>query len=346
MSNEVMGNIVFFITMFTWIIYVVQESFITGSSALNMVVSKDEGERKQVQVATGIHWDGIEVWLIAALTLTLAAFPLVFAMIFEFLYVPLFLLLYALIARGVSIEVLYKLDSKKWVKAMVYAWTISSILIILILGVYLTNLFYGFPYDGSEFTSNFSSIFNVTTITGGLFFVSCSFLAGAGWISLTTNGELGDRALTFVRKSGVMFGGVVFLAITLMGLNNYDASIFAGKLFTEHHIFFALPLFAFLSAIATLQAAYKKNGKRLFIFALLTVAFFMLTGFIGSFPYLLSSRIAFENGISVTEAMARSNSLSVILIAVAIFYPVIIFYQSWKYKKFAKKVNYNDEVGE
>lgn len=343
MSNETLGIIFYFIIMITWMVYIMQESFITGSSALNMAVSKNEGERKQIQVTTGIHWDGIEVWLIGTLTLTLAAFPLVFATIFEYLYIPIFLLLYSLIARGIAIEVLYKLDSKRWTQIMVIAWTVSSILIMLILGVYLTNIFLGFHYDGSEMTKSFASIFNITTISGGLLFVATSFLAGAGWISLTTTGGLGEKALLFVKKTGVIYSVPVFLMLAFMGLNNQGTSIFVGELFSKSFLFFLLPLLTVVAAIMSSIYGRKENGKKLFIFSLLTIGLFLMTGFVGSFPYLMPSRIAFENGISIKESMAESNALTVVLIAVMIFYPIIIFYQSWKYKKFTKKIKYNDE---
>ena len=80
MSNETLASIVFTIISFSWVVYLLQEMFITGASALNMSICKNEGERKQIQVISGIHFDGIEVWLIAALTITLGAFPLVFVL--------------------------------------------------------------------------------------------------------------------------------------------------------------------------------------------------------------------------------------------------------------------------
>ena len=339
-----MSNILFFLLMFTWLVYVVQETFISGSSALNTVISKDEGERKQIQVATGLHWDGVEVWLIVAMALTFAAFPTAFGTIFEFLYVPIFLLLYTLITRGIAIEVLYKLDNEKWVKAMKHAWSISSILILFIVGIYLANIFVGFPYDGSSMTSSFLSILNVTTISAGLFFVASGFVAGAAWISFTTSGQLGDKALHFIKKTGVIYSVPVFLMITLMGLNNLDTSIFAGTLFTDYPVLFVLPAFGFLSGVGVIVAGIFKQGKLLFLFSLLGIGLFVVTGFVGTFPYVVPSSIAFVNGIDIVQATVGVNSLRVILITISVFYPIVIGYQTWKYITFGKKVHYNDEL--
>ena len=345
--NDTFGIILYYIITFSWIIYILQESFITGASALNMSISKNEAERKQIQVTSGLHFDGIEVWLVGVMTLFLGAFPLAFATVLEFLYIPFFLLLYALIARGVSIEVIYKMDSKRWIKTMVVAWTVSSILIMFILGVYLTNMFLGFSLVQVDevFTmqDTFMSIFNVTGISGGLMFVAISLITGAGWIYLTTEGKIGIKAIAFVKKIGVIYTIPVLLLLTFMGLNNQDTSIFIGELFTKSFLFFLFPLLTVISAIITTYVGYLENGKKMFIYGLITLGLFLLTGFLGNYPYMVSSTISFESGMDIFESMANADSLLIIIIAVAIFYPIIAFYQSWKYRKFTTKIKLNDE---
>lgn len=342
MSNLALGNVTFFVIMFTWMVYLVQELFITGASALNRIVSSDESERKQVQVTTGLHFDGIEVWLIAALTMTLAAFPQVFSITLSHLYVPVFLLVYALIARGVSIEVVYKLDNEKWVKAMVMAWTISSILIMFILGIYMTNMFLGYPFVDGEMTSSFFTIFNVSGISGGLFFVALSLVAGSGWLELTTEGDLHVKALKFLKKVGIIYTVPILLLLVLMGLNNESTSIFNGELYLDYPILFALPALLVLSAIGVLYYGYKQLVRGMFITSLSTMFFFVITGYVGLWPNVLLSRGMPDEGLEITEAMVQSGSLSIILISVAIFYPIIIGYQFWKFKRFSKKVKLND----
>lgn len=343
MSNLVLGNIVFFIIMFTWTVYLVQELFISGSSALNRIVSTNEGERKQVQVTTGLHFDGMEVWLIAALTMTLAAFPEVFSITFSHLYVPVFLLVYALIARGVSIEVVYKLDNEKWVKTMVMAWTISSILIMFILGIYMSNMFLGYPFVEGEMVQSFASMFNVTGISGGLFFVTLSFVAGAGWLYFTTEGELHSRALKFVKQFGVIYMVPILLLLALMGLNNESTSFIRGDLYQSSPILYVLPGLLIVSAVGVLYFGYKQKADKMFYASISTMAFFVITGFIGLFPNVLLSRDAIEESIVISDAMAARSSLGIIVIAICIFYPIIIGYQIWKYRKFSQKIKLNDE---
>lgn len=343
MSSDTLASIAYTIISFSWVIYLVQEMFITGASALNMGVCKNEEERKQIQVVSGLHFDGIEVWLLAALTLTLGLFPLVFAETFTYLYVVFFLLLYAIIGRGVSIEVIYKLDSKRWIKSMVITWTVSSILLIFILGVYITNIFYGFPLDADGMTTNFFSLFNVTGIAGGLFFVGLALVSGAGWIKINTLGDVGDKAVSFVKKYGVIYTIPILLLLVFMGFNNTDASIFIGELFSKSYIYFVFPLLTIVFAILTLYAGYKENGKKLFIYSLHVMGFFLITGFVGIYPYMVPSNISIEHGITIYDAIVSNQAVEVILIVVIIFYPIIFFYQGWKYKNFTKKVKLNDE---
>ena len=347
MSNLTLGIIVYFVLMFSWMMYLIQEMFITGSGALNIILSKDEGERKQIQVSTGIHWDGIEVWLLTSLMLMLAAFPDSFALTFEHLYVPIFLLLFALIGRGVSIEMIYKLDDKSWIKAMKHTWTISSILIIFILGIYMTNLFYGFVMDQGEITGSFMSLFSVPSIVGGLFFTALAITAGAGWISFTTSGSLGERAMVFIKKAGVIYTVPVLLLLIFMGLNNINTSIFIGELYSSSILFFIFPLLTVASAVMVVIKGLQEKGKCVFRFSLLTMAFYIITGFTGNYPYVLSSRDGFMNGLDIEAAMSSSYTLTIILIVIVVFFPLVMFYQGWKYRKFTReRIHYNDGMEE
>ena len=349
MSPETFASILFGFISFSWVVYLTQELFITGSSALNRVVSSNEGERRQVQVAAGIHWDGIEVWLIASLTLTFAVFPLAFTTTLTYLYVPFFLLIFAIIGRGIAIEMIYKLDSKRWVKNTVLMWTISSILIFFILGVYISNLFLGLPIAYDSVTgvvtqeAGFMSIFNVTGISGGLLFLSLSLIGGSGWISLSTEGELGKKAFNFIKKTGIIYTAPVFLMLVFMGFNNTDSSIFIGELFTKAPVLFALPAITVLLALLTTLFAYKEDSLKTFIFSLSTMGVFLITGFIGRFPYMVASKIDPDLGIRTIDAMVSAKTMNVVLVALCIFYPIIIGYQTWKYINFTKKVKFNDE---
>ena len=343
MNSAFLGDALFVVIALSWTVYLVQEIFITGSSALNLALAKDEGERKQIQVASGLHWDGIEVWLIAAIVLTFGAFPLAFATSFTVLYVVFFLLLYALITRGVVIETLYKLDNPKWIRANAIAWSVSSGLIVFLLGVYVTSLFYGLPIEADHSASgSVFALFNVTTIGGGLLFLSLALASGAAWIALTTEGRIADSSTALIKKYGIFLMPPVFLLLVFMGFNVLDNSIFIGALFTAAPILFVLPALTFVASLGVLYFGLKQQADRLFLFALLTMALFLVTGFVGTYPIVLPSRVDPAFGITIADAMTQVASARIIFIAVCFFYPLILFYQGWKYKRFAQKVKPHD----
>ncbi len=337
MSSEFLGNALFFLLAFAWVMYLVQEIFITGSSALNLVLAKDEQERKQIQYSSGLHWDGIEVWLIAALTMTLGTFPLAFSTIYTYLYVVVFLLLYALITRGIVIETIHKLDSDRWKKWNARAWAISSALISFLLGVYVTNLFYGFPLDADGVTGSFLSIFSTTSIAGGLLFFALSMTAGASWIALTTEGDMGERGLDLVKKMFFHILVPVLLLLVFMGFNVHDR-LFVGTLFLAYPVLFILPALTFVFAALVLYFGLRQEPKKLFVFSLFTMSLFVITGFVGSFPDVMASRIDSAYAITIQDAFTQVKSATVIFIVAIVFFPIIIGYQGWKYKKFATKL--------
>jgi cytochrome d ubiquinol oxidase subunit II len=343
MNSAFLEVALYMILSFSWMVYIIQELFIAGSSALNVRLAKDEGQRKQIQVISGLHFDGVEVWLIAALTIMLGAFPLAFATSLTYLYVVFYLLLYVLITRGVVIEIIYKLDNPKWIKVNAYLWAVSSALIIFFIGVYLTALFYGLPFDNSGLTGGAFGIFNVTTISGGLLFVSLGLTAGSAWIDLMTEGDLGQRAMEFSRNLGMSIVSAVLLLLVFMGMNVMDDSIFVGQIFQQSALFFALPGLAAGLAITAIFAQRKLDAKKVLIYTLLTMFFYLLTGFVGAYPFVLRSSVDITAGITVSDAITQVQSGRIIFIAILVFYPLIGFYQGWKYRKFKQQVKPHDE---
>lgn len=337
MFSITLGYIVFFCVALAWMIYLSQEIFISGVSLLNLSIAKNDKERQEIQTISGLHKDGMEVWLLAAVVLTEGGFPGAFGKIFSSLYVVMFLLLFAVIARGLTVELMYKHESKVWQKWMSIVWTISSIALVFLLGVYITNTFLGLSYGANGVEGSIFSVLNVTGISGGMFFVALSFLSGAAWINLLTEGDLKDRAMRFVKKVGVMYSVPVFFFLAVMGFNNTHSSIWAGQLFSAYPVLYILPFLVFVGTILIIYYGYKQKAKPLLITTMAVSSLYVLTGFIGMFPYVLNSKINTDFGITIEQAMSSKTALTIALVAVVIFFPLVLGYQTWKYKKFWKK---------
>ena len=126
--HELLGIIAFGLIGLAYFIYLVQEIPIIGVGILNIFIAPTDEEKKKLQSISGLYSDGIEVWLIVAIGLTFAAFPEAFGQLFSGIYVPVFLLVSALIFRGLSVELLFKDDHPRWIKYMSLAWSISGLL--------------------------------------------------------------------------------------------------------------------------------------------------------------------------------------------------------------------------
>ena len=109
-----LATIWFILWCLLWAVYFILDGFDLGLGALLPFVAKNEGERRVVYNAAGPFWDGNEVWLIAAGGVTFAAFPKTYAVMFSALYLPLIVLLFALILRAVSFEFRNKIDHPAW----------------------------------------------------------------------------------------------------------------------------------------------------------------------------------------------------------------------------------------
>ncbi len=108
-------NTVWFILIsILYIGYFALEGFDMGVGILLPFLGKTDLKRRMMINSIGPHWDGNEVWLLTAGGATFAAFPNWYATLFSGFYLPLFLILLALIVRGVAFEFRGKDDSPRW----------------------------------------------------------------------------------------------------------------------------------------------------------------------------------------------------------------------------------------
>jgi cytochrome d ubiquinol oxidase subunit II len=98
-----------------------------------------------------------------------------------------------------------------------------------------------------------------------------------------------------------------------------------------------------VAGIAVAFFGYVGKPLYMFISSLVTMGFYIITGYVGTYPYALASRFAFDQGLEITDIASRESTLLLVLIIVGVLFPIVISYQIWKYIKFSKKVKLNDE---
>src|SRR5271163_3448619 len=128
-------------------VYVILDGFDFGAGILHRFVARTDEERRTVLAAIGPIWDGNEVWLIAAGGVLFVAFPKVYATGFSGFYMALFIVLWLLILRGVSIEFRSHEENPLWREFWDTVFALASALLAVVFGTALGNIVRGVPLD-------------------------------------------------------------------------------------------------------------------------------------------------------------------------------------------------------
>ncbi len=210
-------DIWFLLIAVLWIGYFVLEGFDFGLGILLPFLGRNDAERRALIGAIGPVWDGNEVWLLVAGGATFAAFPHWYATLFSGFYLALFLILVALILRGVAFEYRGKRDSARWRRGWDWAIFVGSAVPALLWGVAFANIVGGVPIDqNKEFTGDLLTLLNPFGLLGGVVTLTLFMTHGAAYIALKTEGELRERANKLLVGIGLVaaVAAVAFLAWT------------------------------------------------------------------------------------------------------------------------------------
>jgi cytochrome d ubiquinol oxidase subunit II len=313
-----MDTLWFVIVAVFWTGFFVLEGFDFGVGMLHSVVGRDERERALALSAIGPFWDGNEVWLIVAGASMFAAFPDWYATLFSALYLPLLLVLVALILRAVGFEFRERVRSPGRRRVWMWAITGASALIPLVLGVGLGDLVAGLPLgaDG-EFTGTFADAFTAYGLWTGVTLLALCALHGAAFLALKTTGAVRDRA----RSLGVPLAAVA--VVMTLGFAVWSPGVVS-----------AVAVVAVAAAALTLRA-----GREGWAFTATAIA--MGTAVASLFADLHPDVIvATDPAYTLTIAGAASGdyALKVMTIVAAVLLPLVLLYQGWTYHVFRARV--------
>ena len=197
-----------------WIGYFFLEGFDFGVGMLLHPLGRSNDDRRVMINTIGPVWDGNEVWLLTAGGATFAAFPFWYATLFSGFYLPLFLILMALIFRGVAFEYRGKIDSARWRRNWDLAIAVGSWVPAVLWGVAFANIVRGVPInEGGDFTGNLFTLLNPFGLLGGITTAALFLLHGANFLSLKTLGDVRERAHRVAQIAGpvAVVGGGTFL---------------------------------------------------------------------------------------------------------------------------------------
>src|SRR5262249_9341413 len=191
-------------------LYVVLDGFDLGAGILHLSIARTDSERRAVLASIGPVWDGNEVWLLATGGTLYFAFPALYASGFSGFYLPLMIVLWLLILRGIAIEFRNHIHSAVWEPAWDFVFSAASLLLAIFFGAALGNVVRGVPLDASGYFfeplwTNFqlgeeTGILDWYTILVGLLAAATLVMHGALWVQLKTSGPVSERSAYLARR--------------------------------------------------------------------------------------------------------------------------------------------------
>jgi len=340
-----MGFIWFWLVAVMIVAYVVLDGFDLGVGVLHLFLVRNETERRTSLASIGPVWDGNEVWLLAGGGTLYFAFPLLYASAFSGFYLPLMMVLWLLILRGISLELRNHIDVGVWRALLDGVFGLSSALLTIFFGAALANVLRGVPLqaDGYFFLPLWTNwqpgvhpgILDWYTVIGGLLALVALTLHGALWLAIKTSGELEERARRIVNPLWLVL--VVLTVVSLVAtihvrpasLNNYF----------NLPVTFAVPM----GVIASLGGIWFFNRKAQPVKAFLSSClylFFMLAGACwGLYPTLLPATTGADRDITLNSAISGPRTLAVGLVWWGFGMLLAIGYVVFVYGKFRGKVD-------
>jgi len=312
-----------------WTGYLALDGFDLGVGFSGWLAARGEEERRHVFSSIGPFWDGNEVWLVTAGGATFAAFPPVYAALFSWLYPALLLILFSLIARGVSLEFRGKVQSAAWKSFWERTTAVSSFLTALLFGVAFGNIFRGLQIGVEGYTGTFFGLLNPYSLLTGLLFCAFFFFHGQLWLSFKTTGPVSARAVKLAGRAWY----VLTLLFIVFAASSYYYTGLSGNFIVRNSLL-ALPVLlaaALIAAKALLSIGLRGSA---FLASFSAIVLFMLTGFAGIYPALLPSRIDPAFSLTVYDSASGVYTLKLMTLAALVLLPVVIGCQLWVHRLF------------
>ena len=307
------------------------EGFDYGVGMLVPWVGKSDAERRVVINTIGPFWDGNEVWLITAGGAMFAAFPHWYATLFSGFYLALFLILAALIIRGVSFEFRSKDENPAWRKFWDGAICIGSLIPALLWGVAVSNLMAGVKITANmEYAGTFFDLLTPFALLGGLVTLVLFLYHGAVFLTL----KVGEEAVLERCKKIAGYSGLILVPLVVLWV---IMALFTTDLLGKP----VAVITVILAAVALLASVFFQWQKKMgysFVGAALTITFVTITVFATMFPRVMISTLNPEWSLTIYNAASSPYTLKIMSIVALTLVPVVLLYQAWNYWVFRQRV--------
>ena len=333
MSLETLQIVWFSLIAVLWMGYFILEGFDYGVGILLPVIGRNEAERRTIVTTLGPVWDGNEVWLLTAGGATFAAFPEWYATLFSGFYLPLLLILVALIIRGVAFEYRSKRSDPAWRRRWDVAIVVGSFIPALLWGVAFGNIVRGVslaanPAGGFVYSGTFFDLLNPYALLGGVTTLTLFVTHGAIFLALKTGGTVRERANRIVGQVGLV------AAVAAVGFLLWSQLAYSNAAWTWIPV-----VVAAVSFLGSLAANRMGREGWAFLLSAVTLGTAVLALFGMLYPNVLPNVDRALPGLTVANASASELTLQIMLVVALILTPVVLVYQGWTYWVFRRRLS-------
>lgn len=330
-------------------VYVLLDGFDLGAGTIHLFAARDDRERRMIIRAIGPVWDGNEVWIIAAGGTLFFAFPLLYASGFSGFYLPLIIVLWLLMFRGLSIELRTHVDHPMWASFWDAMFFIGSSLLSIFYGVALGNVVRGVPLnekgnffqplwtDFSPFSQN-PGILDWYTVLIGLLALTTLIVHGANFIAVKTENELSTRS----RKIARAFWVATVVLTILATVTTFYVRPQMLESFNERPYGYILPAIAVAGLAGIGYFNFKEQDRAAFLSSGAYIIGMLTSNVFGLYPNVLPG-VNPDNSLTIYNAASSHYGQSVGLIWWSIGMVFAAIYFILIYRLFRGKVRLEDE---
>lgn len=324
----------FWIVAFLFVGYFVLDGFDFGVGMSLPFLGKDDVSRRQVINTIGPIWDLNETWVIVAGACLFASFPEWYATLFSGFYLPLLVILLALILRGVSFEYRHQREDAAWKARFDRMIVIGSAVPAFLWGVTFGNIVQGVALNADHtYVGGVFGLLNPYALLVGVTTLLLFFLHGVCFVALKTDGRVHEDARKLIARAALptvlAAAGTVVWTIALAAQR--DAPLLwlvvtAGAL-------------AAVCLVSLVVLSLRGSDGRAFFAGVITVMLSVVMLFATLFPFVMPSTIdPAVNSLTIANASSTPYTLQIMSWTALVALPLVLAYQAWTYWIFRKRV--------
>lgn len=336
-----------------------------GVNVLLPILGKNDEDRRFILNATGPTWEGNQVWLVTFGAALFAIWPDVYATSFSGLYFALLLALFMLILRPPGFDYRAKIDSHRWRAGWDLALFVGGVILTLVFGVAIGNLFIGLPFNFDAdmrltYAGGLLDLFSPLPLLFGLVSLSLLTLQGGLFLQYKLDDSFTRLVQKIIHTLGIVFF-VTFIAAgfysglkvpgfqidaigdintNLTPVNKTVSLVLNGwlKNYTKHGILWIFPILSVICVRIALRLSQHNKPVLGLLSNSIGIACAVLTAAVALFPFIIPSTMNINHSLTVWDSSSSALTLQLSLWAVIILLPIVLLYTAWVYRVMRGKV--------